>query len=69
MGREEVVSRIEDVATLADIEQEVEGPAMVVERVREADREVRLAIIAEIEERLRRQGVRSHGKARGGIDQ
>ena len=42
---------------------------MVVEGVREADREVRLTIVAAVEEGLGRQGVRSHGKARGGIDQ
>src|SRR2546422_10674336 len=57
------IGRIEDVAPLANIEQEIKGEALVPEAVREADREIGLAIVPAVDE-VGRYGVRSDGKAR-----
>src|SRR2546422_5568659 len=52
------IGRIEDVAPLANIEQEIKGEALVPEAVREADREIGLAIVPAVDE-VGRYGVRS----------
>ena len=45
-----MVGRVEDVTAFANVQEEIQGKALVVEGVREPDREVGLAIVAGIDE-------------------
>ena len=55
---------LKHVAARADVDEEVQRELLVAERVREADREVRLAVVAGVDERRRAQR-----QARGRVDQ
>ena len=59
-----MLGRIEDVAPLPDVEQEIEGKALVPEGVRYADRKIGLAIVPDVDE-----VGRAERQARGRIDQ
>ena len=63
-----MLGRIENVAALANIEQEVEGQPFVLERVREADGEIGLPIVTAVNE-VPRDGVRTDRKTGRRIDQ
>ena len=63
-NREIVLGGVEDVAAASDVEQEAQRGALEPDVVRDAHREVRLAIIAVVDERARPER-----EARGRIDQ